>query len=29
MRRMPGVTLIDRTGLDDARVAARIVERLD
>jgi tRNA dimethylallyltransferase len=29
MRRMPGVTLIDRTALDAARVAAQIVERLD
>ena len=29
MRRMPGVTMIDRTGLDDATVARRIVETLD
>jgi tRNA dimethylallyltransferase len=29
MRRMPGVSLIDRTGRDDGEVAARIVERLD
>ena len=29
MRRMPGVDLLDRTGRDDAQVAARIVERLD
>jgi len=29
MRRMEGVTLIDRTGRDDAEVAAEILERLD
>jgi tRNA dimethylallyltransferase len=29
MRRMPGVAMIDRTGLEDAEVAARIVERLE
>ena len=28
MRRMEGVTLIDRTGLDDAEVARRVVELL-
>jgi tRNA dimethylallyltransferase len=29
MRKMPGVELIDRTGLSDAEVAARILPRLD
>jgi tRNA dimethylallyltransferase len=29
MRRMPGVAMIDRTGLEDAEAAARIVERLE
>ena len=28
MRRMPGVELIDRTGLSDEAVAARIFERV-
>ncbi|MGH2925915.1 MAG: tRNA (adenosine(37)-N6)-dimethylallyltransferase MiaA, partial [Solirubrobacterales bacterium] len=29
MRKMPSIELIDRTGLDDAEVAAAVLDRLD